>query len=84
MPGANDSSTDRSAIPESVVTTQGVSSWYSFDVTSAVQGWVSQDLPNNGLLLRASSASASGTLSFASANNAQADLRPRLIVTYAS
>jgi hypothetical protein len=82
LPGGNDTSLDRSPTPEGIFTTRGVSTWYGFNVTSAVQGWISHGLANNGLLVRASSSTASGTFSFASAQSSQVDLRPKLVVTY--
>jgi hypothetical protein len=78
--GANDGKTDRRSAAESTVTTSGPLKWYSFDVSDLVQGWVSGELENNGVLLRA--AYSMGSFRFASAENGNAGLRPRLIITY--
>ncbi len=80
QPGCNDTVTDRCADFESRVTSAGIRRWYGLDLTGLVQDWVSGNLPNNGLVLRAPGSS--GSLWFAGAQNADLSLRPKLVITY--
>ncbi|MBC7231659.1 MAG: DNRLRE domain-containing protein [Chloroflexi bacterium] len=80
VPGGNDTLSDRRALAESSITTNGVKKWYSFDLTRLVQEWVSGDVVNNGVLLRATYSTSS--FHFASAQNGDASLRPKLVITY--
>jgi len=82
LPGGGDTGSDRRAIPESSVTTNGVNKRYGFDLTNVVQGWVDGSLANNGVLLRASEYAYTGPFRFMSAEEGYVDYRPRLIVTY--
>ncbi len=79
-PGCNDTGSDRAADPESTVTSSGIHRWYSFGLTDLVQDWVSGARTNNGLLLRAPLSD--GSVSFASAQNPEINLRPKLVVAY--
>ena len=60
--------------------TAATGDWESWDIKSLVQGWVNGDYPNNGLLLKGS-----GTVNatFASKENADPALHPKLSITYA-
>ncbi|MEM4724563.1 MAG: DNRLRE domain-containing protein, partial [Candidatus Hadarchaeum sp.] len=80
LPGGNDTSSDRRAVAESMLTTSGVKKWYSFDLTALVQGWVNGSIANHGVMLRA--AYSTSSFQFASAQNGDASLRPKLVVTY--
>jgi hypothetical protein len=81
QPGCSQVGSDRFADPESVVTINGTRRWYEVDVTQMVQWWVSGNLPNNGMLLRAESGS--GFLAFSSSDGFDVSRRPQLVVTYA-
>jgi hypothetical protein len=81
-PGCNDTSIDRSATPESRLTTDGVRKWYHFNVTELVQGWVDGSVANHGMLLRGADSWAASKFYFLSADDGTAYLRPKLIVTY--
>jgi predicted phosphodiesterase len=81
LPGCNDTSTDRRAVPESTVATTGIGKWYNLNLTSLAQSWLDGSVANNGALLRAAS-STSYTFRFASAQHGTVSLRPKLVITY--
>nr|MBC7244201.1 DNRLRE domain-containing protein [Chloroflexota bacterium] len=81
-PGANDTKTDRAALPDSNGTTWGIPGWYAFDITMLVQDWLNGHFANYGLLLRGASPTATGIFYFASAEHQSVDLRPKLVITY--
>ncbi|MEM4724086.1 MAG: DNRLRE domain-containing protein, partial [Candidatus Hadarchaeum sp.] len=80
--GCNNTTTDRTAIPDGTVTTQGLYKWYRFRLTALVQDWVSGRLANHGIILRGASSSSSNIFYFASAQHESVSLRPRLVITY--
>ncbi|MGQ9493171.1 MAG: DNRLRE domain-containing protein [Anaerolineae bacterium] len=80
QPGGNDTTSDRRALAESTLTTSGPRKWYSFDLTALVQGWINGSVVNNGILLRATYST--NSFHFASAQNVDTSLRPKLIITY--
>jgi subtilisin family serine protease len=80
--GCNSTNNDRRAAPEDSIVTTGNYQWYSFDLTAVVQGWVNRTLANNGVLLRAAQYSDLGPFYFASAENSDPSLRPKLLITY--
>jgi hypothetical protein len=80
--GCSDTDSDRSGLLSSTARTSGVSRWYGFDVTRAVQSWVGETRPNNGVLLSTTYASFTGTFRFASAQHSDVGLRPKLVVSY--
>lgn len=80
-PGANGAA-DRRSTAEGRFTTSGIFRWYSLDLTSVVQEWVSGSLANNGFLLKGGAGSPDGLFYFASAQHATPTLRPRLVITY--
>ncbi|MGC8787618.1 MAG: DNRLRE domain-containing protein, partial [Anaerolineae bacterium] len=82
LPGCNDTTNDRRILPESTAQTTGIQRWYGFDLTPVVQGWVNDTLNNNGVLLRTTYPSFTGTFQFASAEFNTPGLRPKLIITY--
>lgn len=59
---------------------QATGDWESWEIASLVQGWVDEDYPNHGLLLKPT-----GNLrvAFSSREDAVADQHPRLILRYA-
>jgi hypothetical protein len=81
-PGCNDTVSDRGATPESSVTTCDNHVWYDFDLRSLVQEWADGTLANNGLLLRGASSLSTSMFYFASAQNDNIGLRPKLVMTY--
>ncbi len=81
-PGCNDPVIDRPVRPEDVFTTQGVDHWYMVDLTSLVQDWVSGAQANNGVLVRPLSQLSTSMFRFASAEYADASLRPKLKIIY--
>lgn len=81
QPGCEDTETDRRTSPEAGGIINSILRWYEFDLTSVVQGWVNQSLPNSGVLLRGDSAFSSGYINFSSSEAALAH-RPKLVVTY--
>jgi hypothetical protein len=79
--GANNLLTDRRGAAEASVTVTVASQLYRLDITSAVQEWMDGRATNNGLLLRQTLTS-TNWVSFASAQYADAALRPRLVVVH--
>lgn len=82
--GANGVGTDRAGAAESSVNATTVLRWYTFDVTALAQKWVTGSQANNGVMLRGASSSSTAVFYFASANNGNAALRPRLVIAYLS
>jgi hypothetical protein len=82
--GCNNTVSDRSGVAESSVTTSGISDWYSFGLTSLVQGWVDGSVVNKGLLLRGASSLSTSSFNLASNHHGTASWRPKLVVTYRS
>jgi hypothetical protein len=82
QPGCNDTSTDRSASPESSLSTRSISKWYPFDLTQLVQGWVDGSVANHGVLLRGALPWGTGKFYFLSSEEANVQLRPKLVIIY--
>jgi hypothetical protein len=80
QPGCESAVTDRAATV-SDHTMMGLPGWYSFLVTDDVQRWLDAPANNNGWLLRAISDQAT-VVYFYSAEHNQANLRPKLQITY--
>ena len=70
---------DPAAVTSSSITA-ATGDWESWDITTLAQGWLDGTFPNNGLLLKGS-----GTIDvrFASKENADPTLHPKLTITYA-
>lgn len=83
LPGAGDTSSDRRASAESVITTAGIRRWYGLDLTQTVQTWVRDSRTNRGVLLLGVSGQAYA-FQFASAQNTAPALRPKLVLMYRS
>lgn len=81
IPGANGPGADREASPIVTQTVSLLRTWYEFDVSELVRGWVNSPQTNYGLLLRGLG-SASVAYSFASANYPSISLRPQLVIDY--
>ena len=81
VPGCNDS-TDRAPAALSTVTTDGISQWYSWNVTAAAQGWVDGSYSNHGVVLQGAYPPEQTGYYFASAQNALVANRPKLVITY--
>jgi len=60
--------------------TDAIGDWESWDISTLVQGWVDGTFENNGLLLKGTGTIA---VSFASKEDADATLHPKLRITYA-
>ena len=77
---------DRSQVPESVITIKNIRTWYHFDLTQVVDGWVNGSLPNHGVSLQAMGALDSDLIWFAASDDVTAfgsiENRPKLIVLY--
>jgi len=82
LPGCNNTSTDRLAVIESTVATNGARRWYEFALTNAVQKWINGSISNNGVLLFATAVDYDGSLLFSAAQAEDANLRPRLVINY--
>lgn len=78
--GAN-GTTDRENTPLSSVYTDGISTWYDFDITRAVQDWVTNSESNKGLLLR-QSLNIDRSFNFMSSDSYTTGKQPKLTVTY--
>lgn len=69
---------------DSVVTSYVPGNWYRFDVTRAAKEWVLHPESNFGVVLMEDQpSSANGTRTFASSQNANMSLRPKLTLFYA-
>ncbi|OQB26084.1 MAG: Trifunctional nucleotide phosphoesterase protein YfkN precursor [Chloroflexi bacterium ADurb.Bin180] len=79
-PGCSNAATDRFEPAEWVEATVGPRRWYSFDVTDLAQAWVNGEVPNYGVLLEADPAVA--TYFFASSENGDVAVRPRLVIRW--
>lgn len=83
LPGANDPATDRWPTPAASTWLRNTGQWYSFNMTSLVQKWISDPASNQGYLLKVINATAQVEYGLAAcryvANPAQ---RPQLVVTY--
>ncbi len=60
----------------------GAPGWRSFPVTRAFQGWVDQEKPNHGVLIKYLDESGGPQVVFASNNNSDSTKRPRMIVNW--
>jgi hypothetical protein len=80
--GCENTTTDRDAVPLSSITTIGIGEWHSFDITSAVQGWVDGSMANHGVALQQGWPAMLDSYYFASAQHSNVTLRPRLVITY--
>jgi hypothetical protein len=80
VPGGNDPVTDYCPEPESSFTSWSILKWYDLDLTSLVQSWIAGSMPNHGVVLR--SIDSINSLWFASAENTNLDLRPKLVISY--
>ena len=79
--GGNGIGTDRRAVPESAVSLAGIRTWYAWDLTTLVREWVGGELPNHGVMLRATNMRAY-SYRLASAQDAIMEVRPRLVIIY--
>jgi 2',3'-cyclic-nucleotide 2'-phosphodiesterase (5'-nucleotidase family) len=80
-PGADDTSTDRGASPESTATIGANDYSVELDVTSAVNGWVHTPADNMGLILSAAS-TRNMAREFFSSDEPDANVRPKLTIVY--
>jgi hypothetical protein len=80
QPGCSDPLTDFCPEAESSFTSWSIRKWYDLDVTSLVQDWIDGSRPNHGVVFR--SLESTSSLWFASAENSDRLLRPKLVITY--
>lgn len=77
---------DRSQTPEAVVSIQNIRTWYHFDLTRVVDGWVSGALPNYGVSLQAMDVKDLDSIWFAASDDVTDDgsiaNRPKLVILY--
>ena len=67
----------------SVGVTHGEWGWYSFDVTSLVQGWVNGSIVNNGIMLRGPEAAGSDS-SWKAFSTSEGSYTPKLDIVFGS
>jgi YVTN family beta-propeller protein len=82
IPGAEGVPEDRAALPLDTQRLDQTETWVDFDVTETVQGWVSGNIQNHGLVLRGGTGSGNVRYSFASSQYRQVEVRPRLVISY--
>ena len=83
--GANNTTTDREAVPAVSLVTAGAGRWYDFDVTGVVRRWYGGEQLNFGLVLRAEGTSGpagKSLYSFVDSSSGATLFRPKLTVTY--
>jgi hypothetical protein len=80
--GCNDVPSDRSGMPLDEEPLSERNRWYTWDVTSAVRGWLEDPGSNKGLYLRQSNVEIGGEFYARSSEWEVTDLRPYLIVLY--
>ncbi len=82
-PGANGIPSDRSGVLLSQQRLDEVKVWERFDVTQALAEWNAGSQANHGLAIKGGSGSGGVNYDFASSENADPAIRPRLVFTYA-
>lgn len=73
---------DAGATTSTVVGNSGAYGWYSWSITSLVNGWKAGSITNYGLVLKDSNETTNTAKVFYSSDNAS--LQPKLVVTYSS
>lgn len=68
--------------PSATTSVAPAAGWYSWYPTELVSKWLHRDITNTGLLLKQTGESTNQVLHFASAENVDASLRPRLVVRW--
>ena len=82
-PGANGVPSDRSNVLLSQQRLDAAGVWKRFDVSHALTEWVSGGVTNYGLTVRGVASSGGVGYYFASSENTDVSIRPRLVFTYA-
>ncbi len=82
-PGADDIVSDRSDVIVDVTTMTDLGTWYSWNVTAAVQEWVADPGTNKGLLFLGSSNQSAEYRFFSSEYGSASTYRPKLTITFA-
>ncbi len=82
-PGANGIPSDRTNTLLDQQRLDEVQVWKRFDVTQALAEWVSGSQANHGLAIKGGSGSGGVNYDFASSENGDLSIRPRLVFTYA-
>ena len=81
VPGCEGIGSDRQGTPVDTIGIDDVGQWYSLDLTSLANGWLTNPASNRGVLLKGA-ASQSVEIHFLSAEHWQSELRPKLVVEY--
>lgn len=81
-PGANGIPSDRSNVLLDQHRLDELKVWKRFDVTQALAEWVSGAYPNHGLAIKGGAGSGGVNYDFASSENVDLTIRPRLVFTY--
>jgi len=81
VPGANGAGTDYDPNPSAQKSMYAMNTWYSYNVTDLVKGWLAQPEANYGVLLRGGQAS--GWVGYKLASSEDGANRPSLLITYA-
>lgn len=82
VPGCNDIDSDRSDVPMGSQAIYEASVWYDWDVTPAVQNWVTDPASNKGLIVQQRNVEIGGEYDLRSSEYPGIPFRPRLIVKY--
>jgi hypothetical protein len=82
LPGCNDTTTDRSPTPLDHQAIYERDWWYTWDVTSAVQGWVQDPASNKGVLIRQVNTEIGGEYDLRESEYAGGEMRPYLTIQY--
>jgi hypothetical protein len=64
--------------------TDSIYKWYGFDITALVADWVEAGADNHGVVIHGALSWSPGKFYFTSAEDGNANLRPRLVITYVS
>jgi len=81
-PGADNIVSDRSDVVVAAATVSALGTWYTWDVTAAVQGWVADRNSNKGLILIGSSDQTTEFRFFSSEYGSTNTFRPKLTISY--
>lgn len=82
LAGCNDIHSDRSPTPTDQQSLYEIDRWYSWDVTSAVRGWIQFPATNKGILLQQTNPDVGGEYDIRESEYPGPQVRPRLLVRY--
>ena len=81
QPGADDTTSDREALPEARAMLAQTGAWVSMDITDLVSRWLAEPAQNNGVLIKGAGGSAV-EYRFISSDYANENMRPHLTIAY--